>query len=111
MTHCARDSLDVGRLVTNGHFDNTWEINKREVWACVGINIQHDWLVDDVLVFTAQFIRQTINVISHFREVEELFAWNFLRENGPRLCLLVQMIESQFKWTTSDSSFTARQEV
>ena len=56
------------------------------------VHIQYDWLVDDTLIVTTDFISQTIDVIFDFLHIKEFFPWNFLRENSPWFDLFIQMI-------------------
>jgi hypothetical protein len=69
----------------------------------MGIYIEHDGLVDDTAFSTCNFVSQRDNVsLNLVGEVIELLAWNFL-EDTPRLgVLILNVIQTQLKWSSSN---------
>jgi len=56
------------------------------------VNIEHDGLINDIFGFTCHFISHNVYALSHFLEIEELFAWDFFKYR-PRLCIIMQVIQ------------------
>ena len=95
MAHSLSDLLDVLRLVSDWNPSHTWQINKGQIWTSVGVNVEHDWLVHDILFTTSDFISQTNNIVSNFSEAVELFAW-YLFKYSPRFYICWLMVQSKF---------------
>ena len=98
MCHCSCDSLNILRLVRPGQRNSgdTWQVNKGQIRAGVGVHVQHNGFVNDVLFRSRNFVCKNINLVLDFMEVEELLAWDFV-EDSPWLDVFMQVIQSQFE--------------
>jgi len=78
--------LNVLRLVRAGHWDsgNTWQVNKRKIWAGFGVNREHNWFINNIFALSAHFVCQKVNGLLYFIEVSEFFVRNFFKL-APRL--------------------------
>lgn len=107
MRHSTSDLLNVLVLASDCNFGNTWQVNQRQIWASWGINVEYNWFVNDVLVFSTNFISKFFNRDSDFLKIEKFLAWNFLREHRPWLGSLWGVIESELKRSSGDNSITS----
>ena len=76
--------LDIFILAVDRNTSDTWQVHHGQVGACVRVNVQNNWFIDDVLFLPADFVCQKVYSVLYFLEVGELFIWDFL-ELGPRL--------------------------
>ena len=72
------------------------------------VDIQDDGLVYDSFLGSGNLVRADVDAIPHLIEVEELFAWDLI-EDRPWLSLLMQVVQSHFKWSSSDDSLNQSQ--
>jgi hypothetical protein len=66
MSHGASNLFDVVGLISDSNTCDTWQIDKCQVWAGVGVNLQNNGLVNNVLVGSAKLVCEAINVVSDF---------------------------------------------
>lgn len=60
------------------------------------MNSKGDRIIDDILVFTSDFISQHLDVISHLVEISKFLPWD-LAKYSPRLAARVVLVhESKF---------------
>jgi hypothetical protein len=69
------------------------------------VNVENNGLIDDILRFSSHLISNNINALSDLLEVEELLAWDFF-EDGPRLCIIMQVIQSELQRSSSHNSLS-----
>lgn len=79
--HCACNFFDVVRLSSDGDTGDSGKINEGKIGAGVGVNLEHDWLVNDVFVISANFIRKPNDVVLHLLEVCKFSSRNFIGKN------------------------------
>jgi len=102
--HSLGDLLDVASLVSSGDTGDTGEIDEGEVGAGVGVDLQHDGPVDDVLGATGNLVSQLDNCVAHFLKHEELLVGHFFGKHSPRLLPVRKMVQSQFQRTSRDNT-------
>lgn len=102
--HGLGDLLNVIRLVTQGDTGDTGQIDKSQIGASVGVHLQHDGLVDDVLGATSNLVSQFNNVVADLSEVSELLVGDLIGEHSPRSALLLHMVKSQLKRTSGNNT-------
>ena len=108
MTHSSCYLLNICILSSNRNFGDTWQIDQSQIRTGWRKNVENNRLVNDIFCFTTDFISQLFNRNSDFLKVCELLAWNFFRENSPRLGSIRCVIKSQLKWSSSYDSITSR---
>ena len=111
MSHCTCDLLDVVWLIRACHWNtsNTGQIDQSEVWACVRIDGQHNWLVDDVLALSTHLVSQEVDCLLYFLEISEFPVRHFIKL-APWLCAW-GVVESQFEGPSSDHTVSSWEEV
>lgn len=70
-------------------------------------NIENDWLVDNVLLLSANFVCEEVDCLLDFLEVSEFLIWNFI-EFGPRLNVFGGMVESQLKRSSRNNTLKTK---
>lgn len=81
--HSLRDFLDIRVLTVNWNSRDSRQVNHGEVWTGVRVNVENNWLVDDILFLPANFIRQKVDCLLHLLEVREFLVGHLL-EFSPR---------------------------
>lgn len=76
----------------------------------MGVDSQHNWLIDDIFTFTADFVCQEVDCLFNFCKISELLVGNFV-ELCPWLNVLGCMIESQLQGSPCDDTITSWEEI
>ena len=94
--HSSCDLLNIVWLVRSSHWNsgNTRQINQCEIWACVRIDLQHDWFIYNIFTLSTNLISQEINSLLDLLEVLELLVGNLL-EFRPWFHVVLHVIQSQ----------------
>ena len=109
--HSSGDVSDVLRLAWDWDQGDTWQIDQGQIWASVRVDIQHDWLVNDVVLISSDLISQSDDGLLNLGEISKFLSWHLLGELSPRLLALVLMVETQLEWTSRHYSITSGEEV
>ena len=59
------------------------------------VNVENDWLINDILLCSCYFVCKYVDLVSDLLEIKELLAWNFFKDS-PRLSFIMQVIQSEF---------------
>lgn len=110
-SHAASNLLNVFWLAWDRHESDSWQVNQSEVWACVGVHVQHDRVVYNVGIGTADFVSETDDRVSHLLEVGELLASELLGELSPWLGAFRLMVETELKGASRDETVASGQEI
>ncbi len=73
--------------------------------------MEHNWLVNNVLVVSANFVRKPNDVVLNFLEVCEFSSGDFIGENCIRWHISIDVVESKLEGTSGDYAIASRQEV
>ena len=56
VSHRTSNFLNVIGLICDSDTSDTWQIDKSQIRAGVGVHLENDWLVDNVLVLAAELV-------------------------------------------------------
>ena len=111
LSHATSDLFNIIRLALDRDQRDTGQIDKREVWASVRVDVENNGVVNDVGASATNFVCKFDNHITDLLEVGKFPSLNLLRELGPRLGAVCLMVKTQLKGSTGDETITTRQEV
>ena len=105
--HCACNFFDVVGLASDGNTGDSGQIDKGKIGAGVGVHLKYNWLVNNVFVVSANFVRKPNDVVLNFLEVCEFSSRNFIGENCIWRYISIDVVETELKGTSSDYTITS----
>jgi len=92
--HSTSNFFDIVWLARDGNTGDTGKINQCKIGAGVGVNLEHDWLVNNIFVVSANFVSEADDVVLHLLKVCEFSSRNFIGENCIRGGISMYMVET-----------------
>jgi len=111
VAHGHGDLFDVVGLAGNGDFSDTRKINEGEVGAGMGVDLEHDGLVNDVGVVTANLIGKANNMLLNFFKIGEFLSGDLIRENSVGFLVEGGVVKTHFERATSTKTGSTGKEV
>lgn len=78
--HFGRHLMNIFILSFDCNSGETWEINDGEVGTMSRVDVQYNGIINDVLVFTTNFIGQLFDAFFDHIEIADLLIWNFCKD-------------------------------
>lgn len=111
VSHCTCNFFDVVGLASDGDTGDSGQVDKCKIGTRVGVHLEYNWLVNNVFIVSANFVREPDDVVLNFLEVCEFSSRNFIRENCIWRCVSIYVVETKLKGTSRDYTITSWQEV
>lgn len=110
--HCSCNLFNIVWLVRSRHWNsrNTWQINQGQIWACMRVDRQNDWLIDNIFTLTADLVGEEINRLLDLSKIRELLVGHLI-ELGPWGDVFGGVIQTQFQGSSRDDTITSGEEV
>lgn len=72
------------------------------------VDLQHNWVIEDILICAALLVCEAVDIVSNLAEVSKFPTRNLVWEHGIGLLACVHMVETKFEGTSSDDTISTR---